>query len=252
MRKQKPVPRQEAAASEALTALKAAVCQANHDLAVAGLAALGWGHVSGIDRARGQVVLPPRGGRPGQLQPKDLVVLDLARGQPCEAGPAPVPEAATHCHLYQQFPHLGGIAHAGGSYATSWAQAGCALPCLGATHATHFDGTIPITDASVPEMAPDAWAENIGRCIADCLFLGEYDPMQMPGVLVAGKGPFTWGVTPAAAVVHARTLEAAAQLALHTYLINPLAQPLSPRLRDQYFAGQRRPDAPSRMPAHPQ
>ena len=53
-------------------------------------------------------------------------------------------------------------------------------------------------------------------------------PMEMPGVLVANHGPFTWGENPHKAVNNAIALESVAQMAMGAIQINPGA-PLAPK-----------------------
>ena len=50
------------------------------------------------------------------------------------------------------------------------------------------------------------------------------DPMQMPAVLVANHGPFTWGPSPEKAVENAVVLEQVAKMAFGTIQVNPQQQ----------------------------
>jgi len=61
------------------------------------------------------------------------------------------------------------------------------------------------------------------------------DPLQMPAVLVANHGPFTWGETPADAVENSVMLEQIATMALGTMTINPQQQPISRALLDKHY-----------------
>jgi len=61
------------------------------------------------------------------------------------------------------------------------------------------------------------------------------DPAQMPAVLVAGHGPFTWGSDPAEAVELAVILEQVAQIALGTISINPNQKAISQVLLDKHY-----------------
>ena len=55
------------------------------------------------------------------------------------------------------------------------------------------------------------------------------DPEAVPGVLVAGHAPFTWGKTPEDAAHTAVTLEYMAKLAFRSCLLQPGLGPLLPR-----------------------
>jgi L-ribulose-5-phosphate 4-epimerase len=61
------------------------------------------------------------------------------------------------------------------------------------------------------------------------------DPMQMPAVLVANHGPFTWGKSSAAAVEENVVLEQIAAMALGTIKINPNQGPISSSLLDKHY-----------------
>ena len=64
-----------------LNELKRQVCEANRRLPGSGLVTLTWGNVSGVDRARGALVIKPSGVAYEHLTPEDMVVVDLNSGQ---------------------------------------------------------------------------------------------------------------------------------------------------------------------------
>jgi L-ribulose-5-phosphate 4-epimerase len=74
---------------------------------------------------------------------------------------------------------------------------------------------------------------NTGRVIVS-RFAG-IDPMQMPAVLVAGHGPFTWGKNAAEAVEASVILEQVATMALGTVMINPGQTEISQALLDKHY-----------------
>jgi L-ribulose-5-phosphate 4-epimerase len=59
--------------------------------------------------------------------------------------------------------------------------------------------------------------------------------MQMPAVLVANHGPFTWGKTPADAVEAMVVLEQVATTALGTIIINPAQGPIFKALLNKHY-----------------
>ena len=59
--------------------------------------------------------------------------------------------------------------------------------------------------------------------------------MQMPAVLVAGHGPFSWGEDAASAVEAMVTLEEVAKIAAATIAINPQQPPISQTLLDKHY-----------------
>jgi L-ribulose-5-phosphate 4-epimerase len=61
------------------------------------------------------------------------------------------------------------------------------------------------------------------------------NPMQMPAILVANHGPFTWGAGPADAVEATVVLEQIAAMALGTITINPDQCPINSALLDKHY-----------------
>jgi L-ribulose-5-phosphate 4-epimerase len=105
-----------------------------------------------------------------------------------------------------------------------FAQARREIPCLGTTHADQFLGSVPVTrPLAESEVAAD-YEGNTGRVVVE-RFAG-LDPMATPAVLVAGHGPFTWGRNAADSVQNAIALEAVAEMAIGTWLIDRQATPL--------------------------
>lgn len=223
-----------------LDELKSTVCQANRDLVRHGLVTLTWGNVSGLDRARGLVVIKPSGIPYESLQPPDMVVIDLD-GRPVEGKFRPSTDASTHVLLYRNFNGIGGIAHAHSRYATMFAQARREIPCLGTTHADHFHGPVPVTRILTPAEIAAGYEDNTGRVIVEH-FAGR-DPLSMPAVLVAAHGPFTWGANAADAVRNAVALEAVAEIAVGTRQINPNAPELETHILDKHHQRKHGPSA---------
>ncbi|HBO91318.1 MAG TPA: L-ribulose-5-phosphate 4-epimerase, partial [Acidobacteria bacterium] len=88
----------------------------------------------------------------------------------------------------------------------------------GTTHADHFQGPIPVTrQLSEAEVRHD-YESNTGHVIRERF--KELDPLEIPGVLVAGHAPFTWGRTVCQSVENAQALDALAEMALGTYAIS--------------------------------
>ena len=129
-----------------LESLREQVLHANQEIARRGLAPHTFGNASGIDRsgAKPLVVIKPSGVDYSSLKPADLVVTDLD-GNIVEGSLRPSSDLDTHTLLYREFPQIGGIVHTHSEFATSWAQAGRAIPCLGTTHADYFHGPVPVT-----------------------------------------------------------------------------------------------------------
>jgi L-ribulose-5-phosphate 4-epimerase len=218
----------------AYDALKEAVWKANLDLVRAGLVVLTWGNASGADRDAGVMAIKPSGVAYDALRPEDIVVVSLGTGEVVDGALRPSSDTPTHLLLYREFPEVGGVAHTHSSAAVSWAQAERDVPCLGTTHADHFHGCVPVTRRMREAEIRDAYEHNTGAVIAECFRERGLDPLDVPGVLVAGHGPFAWGPSVAKAVENAIALEATARMALDTLRINPDAPGIDQALLDKH------------------
>lgn len=214
-----------------LEKLKEQVLQANLDLVKHGLVIFTWGNVSGIDRDKGFVVIKPGGVAYHKMKPKDMVVLNLY-GQVMEGTLKPSSDAPTHLVLYRQFLTIGGVAHTHSEWATSWAQAGKAIPAIGTTHADYFYGEIPCTRKMTNAEIEGEYELETGRVIVETF--KNLNPEQIPGVLVNNHGPFTWGTDADNAVHNAVVLEEVSKMAFRSFVLNPETK-MEKELLDKHF-----------------
>jgi L-ribulose-5-phosphate 4-epimerase len=217
-----------------LVQLKEQVLQANLDLPRYGLVTFTWGNVSGIDREKGLVVIKPSGVPYDALKLEDMVVLNI-EGEVVEGGLKPSSDTPTHLALYRAFPQIGGIVHTHSPWATSWAQAGRAIPALGTTHADYFYGEIPCTRAMTDAEIQGAYELETGNVIIETFRQRGIDPTFIPGVLVHCHAPFAWGADAHQAVHNAVVLEEVAKMALHTFQLNGDSPPMNTALLDRHF-----------------
>jgi L-ribulose-5-phosphate 4-epimerase len=203
-----------------LESLRKEVLKANQEIARRGLAPHTFGNASGVDRSGQEplVVIKPSGVDYNTMKPEDLIVTDL-NGKIIEGTLNPSSDLDTHTLLYREFPQIGGVVHTHSEFATSWAQAGRAIPCLGTTHADYFHGPVPVTEPLTAEEVEEAYVRNTGAVIVRHFRAENLDPIAVPGVLVAGHAPFTWGKNAMAAVEHADVLEYIARLAFRSVLL---------------------------------
>lgn len=215
-----------------LTRLREQVVAANLELVRRGVVIFTFGNVSGISREEGLVAIKPSGVPYEELTAEQIVITDLD-GRVVESNLRPSSDLPTHIELYKKFTNIGGVAHTHSEHGTAWAQARRPIPVLGTTHADYFHGPIPVTPDMTAEEISGEYEKATGEVIVRT-FAGT-DPDKVPGVLVAGHAPFTWGTSPADAVHNAVILEYIARLATHTYSINAKAEPIARTLHDKHF-----------------
>ena len=214
-----------------LEKLKEKVYKANLDLVDNGLVIHTWGNVSGRDMESGLIVIKPSGVSYDSMEPDDMVVID-PEGRIVEGKYKPSTDAPTHLLLYRTFKSLGGVVHTHSSYATSWAQAGRAIPPFGTTHADHFYGEVPCTRLLTQSETENDYEINTGKIIIEKV--GDADPLMVPSVLVNGHGPFCWGKDAGNAVYNAVALEEIAKMAFYTVLLGK-TEPIDKFLLDKHF-----------------
>jgi len=224
-----------------LEKLKKEVCAANLKLVTAGLVVQTWGNVSGIDRARGLMVIKPSGVPYDGMKPAHMVVVSLATGQVVDGALKPSSDTPTHLELYRAFPTIGGVVHTHSLCATAWAQACRKIPSYGTTQADYWYGEVPCTRAMTPAEIKTDYEKNTGTVIIETF--KKLNPLEHPAVLVASHGPFTWGKDVAGAVDNAEILEFVARLASETLRLNPKVKPMPDALLDKHFLRKHGPQA---------
>jgi L-ribulose-5-phosphate 4-epimerase len=225
-----------------LAALREDVLAANLELVKRGLVLYTFGNVSGIARQEGLVAIKPSGVPYETMTAEQIVVCDLD-GRVVDGKLRPSSDLATHIELYKHFPSIGGVAHTHSEFGTAWAQAQRPIPCFGTTHADYFHGPIPVTPPmNVEEIAGD-YEKETGLVICRMFSQSRIDPDAVPGVLVAGHAPFTWGPDAKAAAHNAVILEYVARLATSTVIADPEAKPISHALHDKHFLRKHGPKA---------
>ena len=215
-----------------LEALKEEVLRANLLLPAHGLVTFTWGNVSGFDPETGLFVIKASGVPYEGMTVDDMVVCDLDC-RVVEGTRKPSSDTPTHAVLYRAFPECGGIVHTHSRWATTFAQAGMAVPALGTTHADTFYGDIPCTRPLTDAEINGAYEAETGNVIVET-FSGQ-DPMEIPAVLVYSHGPFAWGKNAEEAVHNAVVLEEVSFMDWHAMLLNPGIAPMQKTLLDRHY-----------------
>ena len=212
--------------------LKEESYKANILLPKYGIVNLTFGNVSVIDRESGIVAIKPSGVSYADLRPEHIVLVDL-NGKWVEGNLNPSSDTPTHCCLYRNFLEIKAIVHTHSIYATGFAEAGRAIPCLGTTHADYFYGEIPVTRKMTPDEINGAYELETGNVIVERFKDLRYQ--DMPAVLVHSHGPFAWGGSGEKAVENAFAMELVAQMACHAIAVNSQPPVIQQVLLDKHF-----------------
>ena len=217
-----------------LEELKERVLKENLELDKRGLVTYTWGNVSAIDREKGLIVIKPSGVKYEDMKAEHMVVVDL-EGNVVEGKYRPSSDTATHIELYKKYTELGGVVHTHSTFATSWAQACNDIPAYGTTHADYFYGDIPCTRRLTEEEITRDYETETGNVIIETIEDRKIKAIEVPGIVVASHGPFTWGKTPEEAVYNAVVLEEVAKMAYYTSSINPRIRQADKYLQDKHY-----------------
>jgi L-ribulose-5-phosphate 4-epimerase len=211
--------------------IKKRVLEANLSLVEHGLVVFTWGNASERDPETGHIIIKPSGVPYDKMEAGQMVVLD-SNGKQIGGDLKPSSDAPTHVMLYKHFSKIGGVVHTHSQWATSWAQAGLALPPYGTTHADYFYGEVPCTRPLTQEEVEGDYEKATGQIIVNAF--RKLDYRSMPGVLVSGHAPFTWGKDVMEAVQNAVVLEEVAKMAFRTRLLGK-TEPLDQFLLDKHY-----------------
>lgn len=214
--------------------LKEEVYQANLELPKHGLVKFTWGNASAIDHDCGLFVIKPSGVDYETMKPSDMVVVDL-NGNVVEGDMNPSSDTMTHAVLYRHYLEIGGIVHTHSTWATIWAQAGLDVPAMGTTHADTFYGAIPCARFLTQEEIDRGYEAATGQVIIETFEERGIDVLAVPGVLLRGHGPFTWGKDVNAAVVNSVVLDEVSKMNLFARGLNDLASDLPQRILDKHY-----------------
>ena len=217
-----------------LDELRESVYRANMELAGSGLVTGTFGNVSGADLGEGLMMIKPSGVPYEELSPGHIVPVSLETGEVVDSDLRPSSDTPTHLELYRAF-ECGGVVHTHSEHATTLAQAGLPLRCMGTTHADHFRGDVPVTRPLTKEEVATEYEGNTGVVIVETLREAAVSPEEVKAVLVAHHGPFTWGRDAREAVENARILESLARMELHVRLVAPDAPRPGRFLVDKHY-----------------
>lgn len=210
------------------------VLEANLLLPKSNLVVFTWGNVSEVDREAGLFYIKPSGVEYDALASDMMVPVSLETGK-ADHRLNPSSDTPTHLYLFNHFQGIGGIVHTHSRWATSWAQARRSIPAYGTTHADYFYGAIPCTRELTKEEIETDYELNTGKVIVETFEKLGIDPMAVPGVVIAGHGPFAWGKNAHDAVHNAIVMEEVAMMAIQAESLNPELTPIPQHLLDKHY-----------------
>jgi L-ribulose-5-phosphate 4-epimerase len=217
-----------------LKELRTQVLEANLEIVKRGLVLYTFGNASGIDRDQGLIVIKPSGVDYDELVPELMVVTDL-HGKIVDGKLKPSSDLDTHTLLYREFLTIGAVVHTHSEFATSFAQAGLAIPPLGTTHADYFYGPVPCTQPLTDEAIGGRYVHETGQAIVAHFQQHNIDPLAVPACLVNGHAPFAWGRNAHEAAHNAVVLEAVAKMAYNTLTLVANHKGVSQALLDRHY-----------------
>ena len=217
-----------------LEQLKEEVFQANLELPERGLIKYTGGNVRAVDREKGLFVIKPSGVGYDDMKASDMVVCDFD-GNVIEGDLNPSSDMPTHAVLYKEFPEIGAVVHTHSTWATIWAQAGLDVPAMGTTHADTFYGTVPCARFLTQAEIDRGYEEETGNAIVETFRERGIKPMEVPGVLLHGHGPFTWAKNAKGAVLNAVVLDEVCKTNLFARQLNAFAEELPQRILDKHY-----------------
>lgn len=218
-----------------IQSMKERVCEANLQLPQWGLVKLTWGNVSEINRELGIIVIKPSGVPYNEMRVEHMVATDLDGQLLDKDSYRASSDMATHVELYKAFENVNSVVHTHSTNAVTWAQSGRELPVYGTTHADAFYGPVPNTRQLTEEEVKSAYEVNTGKVIVETFSNNNIDPIAVPGVLVNGHGPFTWGETPAKAIENSYILDEICSMATQTELNGGKENQLPQYVLDKHY-----------------
>ena len=194
------------------------------------LVKLTWGNASVLDD--GFVYIKPSGVNVSSFFPDECYCkVNILDGQNM-SNKKPSVDLDTHLEIYRGFSEVGAVIHTHSKYATSFAQAGLPISCMGTTHADYFRGDIPV----VPSLQNlDDYERDTGRSIVSYYKENKIDHHEINACLVEGHGVFVWDKTPEKCLESTLVLELLAEMAYNTLVLGGAGSKLPDHILHKHY-----------------
>jgi len=176
--------------------------------------------------------IKPSGVNIYKIKYNDVSVVDIKTNKHL-SGKKPSVDTPTHLELYKKYPLIKSIVHTHSKYGTIWAQSLKPVPCYGTTHADFFLKNIPITKVLTKKQISNNYEKEIGLSIIQTV--KDTDILQLPGILIANHGVYSWGKDPNSTLNNALIIEIICEMAFNTRLINKKVKPIKKILNKKHF-----------------
>lgn len=205
-----------------LEAIRKKVCKLNIDLQSLGLVKWTAGNVSERLPDGKTFIIKPSGIHYDNLSPEQLVICDLD-GKRLQGDLAPSSDVDSHAYVYKHMQEVNGVVHTHSNYASAWAAAGEAIPCVLTAMADEFGGDIPLGPFAL------IGDDSIGRGIVETLALS-----RSHAVIMKNHGVFTIGSSAQSALKSAVMCEDVAKTVWIARQLGPLSR-ISQKDTDSLF-----------------
>ena len=158
-------------------------------------------------------------------------------------GLKPSSDEPTHREIYKNSQFVGGIVHPHSQYATAYAQSMLDIKNYGTTHSDYAKNSIICTRPLTKEEIDENYEKNTGIVIDESLKKHNLDYVDLPGILVASHGVFSWGQNLEEAFKNAEIIEYLAKMNFLTKSLNPMQTDVPDYLSTKHFNRKNGPDS---------
>lgn len=221
--------------------IKKTVYDINHKLSKSNLVIQSFGN--GSQRvSKSEFIIKPSGVNLEEVN-EDVMSHIFINDMSKNTGLRPSSDEPTHREIYNNSDFVGGIVHTHSQYATAYAQAMKGIENYGTTHSDYAKHPIICTRPLTKNEVENDYEKNTGLVIDESLKEHKLDYSDLPGILVASHGVFSWGKDLMDAFKNAEIIEYLAKMNLLTKSLNKDQKKVPDYLSIKHFDRKHGPDA---------